>query len=146
RLINTTNAYKAARKQLGTARDTLAATRGELPTARVYDQTMPAPLEQAEQDLEQAKSEVNSGKAQVVDAREKAQRFLVQQATEGDPRLRALGSLLNGDDPSTYGLKMDYTSAVNEAQTARLKSLDASEVMLQVKREQVQRARNRVAE
>jgi len=146
RLINTTNAYKAARKQLGTARDTLAATRGELQTARVYDQTMQARLEQAEQDLEQAKSELKSGKAQVVDAREKAQRFLVQQATEGDPRLRALGSLLNGDDPSTYGLKMDYTSAVNEAQTARLKSLDASEVMLQVKREQVQRARNRVAE
>ncbi len=145
-LIDATNAYKSAKKKLGSARDTLAATRGELQTARAYDKTMQARLDQAELDLKNAKAELKSGKARVVDAREEAQRFLVEQATDGDPQLRALGSLLSGDDPTTYGLKMDYTSAVSEAQSATLENLDASEVMLQVKRNQVQRARNRVAE
>ena len=145
-LVQASNAYDAAKQKLGSARDNLASTQGELKTAQAYDQTMQSRLDSAQQDLTNARADLESGQKRVRQAREEAQRFLVEQATEGDPRLRALGSLLNGEDPKTFGLKMDYTGAVSEAQSASLENLDASEVMLQVQRDEVKRARDRVAE
>ena len=146
RLISTTKAYSAAKQKLSVARDTLARTQGQLRTARAYDLTMQNRLADAEQDLSNAKADLKSGRARVDSATEKAQQFLIDQASEGDPSLRALSSLLKGEDSGNFSVKMDYTSAVNEAQSATLNDLDASEVLLSVKRDQVQAARNRVAE
>lgn len=145
RLVRTTNAYQSAKQELGEARDTLDSTQAQLKVAKAYDQTMQTRLANAEQELEDAKSDLSAGRGRVADAKEKAQQYLIDQATNGEPGLRALSSLLQGESSSEFGVRMDYTSAVNEAQTARLDDFDASAVMLELRRDRVQDARDRVA-
>lgn len=145
RLVRTTHAYEAAKQELSDARDTLGTTRAQLGVAKAYDKTMQAKLETAEQELKVAKADLADGEDRVSQAKDDAQQFLIDQATNGEPSLRAVSSLLQGESSRSFGTRMDYTSAVNEAQTASLDDFDASAVMLQLRRDRVRDARDQVA-
>jgi len=58
--------------------------------------------------------------------------------------MRAFGDLLNGEDPTTFSQRMSLNDSVGDAQLATMQNLAASKVILQLKRDAVQKLRDQV--
>ncbi|MET0819657.1 MAG: peptidoglycan DD-metalloendopeptidase family protein [Aeromicrobium sp.] len=139
-----TAALKAAEAKLGAAQTTLDQTRGKVVVAEAFDAEMQSKLEQSQADLKAARAELAKGEKQLSASEKSVEEFAVQDYLEGDRSLRAVSGLLQGDDPAAYGEQVSLNGAVSDDQVATMQRLDATRVILKLKRQKVQKLRDQV--
>lgn len=143
-LIAAAAALKKAETRLGGAQATLGETRGKVAVAAAFDTEMQAKLDQSQADLRAARRELAKGERRLVRSEKLVEEFAVQDYLDGDRRLRALGGLLQGEDPSTYGEQVSLNGAVSDDQLATMQRLEATRVILKLNRQKVQKLRDTV--
>ena len=143
--VKANNALKSAQNQLGTAKEHLGQTRQALSGAKALDQTLQGKLTEAEGQLSVARTRLQQGKKAHEESTDEVREFTLQNLTQGDARLEALGDLLHGEDPMKYAERINLAAAVSDAQVARMQSLEADQVMLKINERRVEKARDQVA-
>ena len=144
-LIASTRALGRAQNRLGTAREHLADTRGQLAVAVERDQQVQAELDDAETRLAEAEAELRSGQQQVSDSEDQLAAFVVNSYQYGDPTLTSLGAVLNGASTSDLSEQLSLVDSIAGAQSASLDRLSAAETLLTIRQEQVAEIRDEVA-
>jgi murein DD-endopeptidase MepM/ murein hydrolase activator NlpD len=137
-------ALKEAEARLGAAQTTLDQTRGKVVVAEAFDAEMQKKLEQSQADLRSARKQLAKGEDQLVASEKSVEEFAVQDYLEGDRGLRAVSGLLQGDDPAAYGEQVSLNGAVSDDQVATMQRLEATRVILKLKRQKVQKLRDKV--
>jgi murein DD-endopeptidase MepM/ murein hydrolase activator NlpD len=137
-------ALKAAEAKLGAAQSILDQTRGKVVVAEAFDAEMQGKLEKSQSDLRSARKQLATGEKQLVSSEKSVEEFAVQDYLEGDRGLRAVSGLLQGEDPAAYGEKVSLNGAVSDDQVATMQRLEASRVILKLKRQKVQKLRDKV--
>jgi murein DD-endopeptidase MepM/ murein hydrolase activator NlpD len=139
-------ALNAAQAKLDAAEATLGATRGALAAAEARDAEMQAKLERTEKALKKAIKELKKGEAAVEKTEASIEQFTVETLEQGDRGMRAVSGLLQGQDPGTFSEQMSLNESVGDAQLARMQELEATKVMLELRREKVEELRDQAAE
>ena len=102
-------------------------------------------LQGAEAGLAKAKVDLANGKEKWEESRKVVAQFTVESMMRGDPGLQAFGDLLHGEDPMVFSERMSLRESVADAQVAIMQKLAADQVILKLKREQVEDFRDQVA-
>lgn len=142
--IEAAAALKAAQDKLDTAQAALEETRGKVAVASALDVQMQGKLDQSQAELRAARSELDQGEKRLRRSEQSVEEYAVQDYLDGDRGLRAFSGLLQGDDPALYGEQVSLGSAVSDDQLATMQRLDATRVILKLKRQKVQRLRDQV--
>ncbi len=145
KFVKATDALKSAQQQLGSARANLGQTRQKLSGAKALDETLQVKLDRAEGQLSTARTSLKQGKEARQDSAAAVREFTLQNLTDGNARLEAFGELLHGADPMRFAEEMSLATAVSEAQVARMQQFEAHEVMLEINKRRVEKARDQVA-
>ncbi|MGA8851550.1 MAG: peptidoglycan DD-metalloendopeptidase family protein [Aeromicrobium sp.] len=137
-------ALTKAQSSLKRAEAKLGETRGQLAVAQVEDRNLQLRLAETEAALGVSIAKLKRGKAELVKSEQAVEDFTVQNVQQGDRGLRAFSRLLSGDDPSDFTEQMSINDSVSDAQLATMQELDATRVVLKLKRDEVQALRNKV--
>lgn len=143
-LRRATQRLQKSQGRLDAARKALARTRGELNTARVLDAKMQAELTAAEAALEKAVTELRTGRDNVRDQQAKVDQMAAALYEGGDPNLDGFAALLNAQDLADVTRVQATTSAALQEQDTQLAELEAAEVLLDVRRDEVKKQRDDV--
>ncbi|TGN64252.1 hypothetical protein EXE59_10035 [Nocardioides eburneiflavus] len=135
----------AAQQQLGVAKTRLATARGKVEVAQERDAQMQAELAAAEQELAEAEAALAQGQVDRDAQREKVARTVADMYSEGDPELIAFASLLGAEDTEELTRRDGVRDVVVGQEAREYDELKASEVLLQVREDQVTEARDEVA-
>ncbi len=146
KLVEATRALEAAQAQLDAAQAHLAKTRGELAAAVVLDRQMQAALDKAVLRLQNARRELAKGKADVASQEELLGQLAVQNYQQGDPNLLGLSMVLSSQDPAELTSQLNSVRNVLDKESVTLDRLDAGRVLLTVKEQEVEQAKQEVAE
>jgi murein DD-endopeptidase MepM/ murein hydrolase activator NlpD len=138
-------ALRAAQAKLAAAEQHLAETRGELAAAEVLDRQMQAKLEAAVARLEAARAELAEGREKIAEQEETLGQIAVQNYQSGDPSLLGLSMVLTSQDPAELSSQLNSVRNVLDKEAVTLDRLEASRVLLTVKEEEVERAKEEVA-
>jgi len=144
RYVQAVLALKGAQAKLDVAEGTLSKTRGMLAVATARDVQMQAKLVRSEADLRSAIAQLEQGQAELAASEAQVEQFTVENLQQGDRGMRAFGDLLNGEDPTKFSQRMSLNDSVGDAQLATMQNLAASKVILQLKRDAVQKLRDQV--
>ena len=145
-LVAATEALQAAQVQLDAAQAHLAKTRGELAVAIVLDRRMQAALDKAILRLKDAREDLAEGKAELAAQEEVLGQIAVQNYQQGDPNLLGLSMVLTSQDPAELTSQLNSVRNVLDKESVTLDRLDATRVLLTVKEEEVEAAKEEVAE
>ncbi|HSJ19625.1 MAG TPA: peptidoglycan DD-metalloendopeptidase family protein [Nocardioidaceae bacterium] len=145
-LASATRALQAAQAQLGKAQQKLAETRGELAVAVVLDKRMHKELERAVRRLRGARLELAKGQAELEAQEQVLGQIAVQNYQHGDPNLLGLAMVLSSQDPADLSSQLNSVRNVLDKESVTLDRLDATRVMLTVKQQEVEAAKEEVAE
>lgn len=146
RLRKATARLGAAIGQLREAQGELAEVRGRLGAARVQDRRMQAQLEAAVQRLADARAQLAEGQAALGDQQDRVTDTVTSIYQQGDPELLAFASILNADSPADLTRRMAAQDVMVGRETRAYDHLHAAEVLLQVRENNVEQAKNAVAE
>ncbi|WP_210502689.1 M23 family metallopeptidase [Nocardioides xinjiangensis] len=135
----------AAQEQLAVAKTRLATARGKVEVAQERDAEMQAQLVAAEQALVEAEAALAQGRVDRDAQREKVARTVADMYSEGDPELLAFSSLLDADSTEELTRREGVRDVVVGQEAREYDELKASEVLLQVREDQVTEARDAVA-
>ncbi len=138
-------ALERAETKLSSAEATLGKTRGQLAVAQAEDARLRAELDRAQAELNSAEAALKAGEKDLRGSRRAVESFAVESVMSGDTGLKAFGDLLRGADPSKFSEKMSVSTSIGDAQTAIMQELAASEIMLGIERDKVERLRDQVA-
>ncbi len=146
RLRKAIERVEAARSALRSARSELHDARADLRQARARDREMQRRLDVAEARLEQAREDVVAGRAAVA-----AQSLAVEDMVnafyqQGDPQLLSLTALLNSETPADLTREAEARNVIVSEETRAYDQLEAAEVLLKVREQQVEDATAAVAE
>ncbi len=136
---------EAARGQLSDARTALATARGRVTVAQERDAEAAAELETAEAALAQAEADLETGTADLALQRDAVGETIKRLYSQGDPDLMAFASLLDAESAQDLTRRAEANDAMVENQTQDYDRLQASEVLLKVRDDQVAEARDDVA-
>jgi len=128
---------EAARAQLEDAQAVLASTRDRLGAARERDQEMQEQLLLAQQRLEQAETELVVGRADLADQREAVTDMVASLYEDGGSELQAFSSMLQAKDAADLTWTQEGQSVMVGQETRAYDELRASEVLLEVRQEQM---------
>jgi murein DD-endopeptidase MepM/ murein hydrolase activator NlpD len=131
-------ALDGARAELGRARTRLAA-------ARVRDEQMRLRLEAAEERLATAEADLVEGRDSLADQRGVVTDVITSFYQEGDPELLAFASMLDAQSPSDLTLRREMQNVIVGRESRVYDELRAAEVLLEVRQQQVEEAREAVA-
>jgi murein DD-endopeptidase MepM/ murein hydrolase activator NlpD len=145
-LVAATRALEAARAQLAKAQERLAETRGELAVAIVLDKRMQKELGRAVRRLREARLDLARGRADLEEQERLLGQIAVQNYQHGDPNLLGLAMVLSSQDPAELSGQLNSVRNVLDKETVTLDRLDASRVILTVKEQEVEAAKEEVAE
>jgi len=145
-LLAATEALQAAQVQLDAAQAHLAKTRGELAVAIVLDRRMQAALDKAILRLKDAREDLAKGKAELAAQEEVLGQIAVQNYQQGDPNLLGLSMVLTSQDPAELTSQLNSVRNVLDKESVTLDRLDATRVLLTVKEEEVEAAKEEVAD
>jgi murein DD-endopeptidase MepM/ murein hydrolase activator NlpD len=134
----------AAQQNLAAARAELARTREQLAAARELDRQMQLKLERAQARLAQAQLELATGRADLAEQREAVTELVTTMYQDGDPQLQAFASVLSAQDTADLTWVEEGRHVVVEQQTRAYDELRASEVLLEVRKQQVAAAEREV--
>lgn len=138
-------ALDRAEARLGDAQTKLGRTRGRLAVAQAEDARLRAALEQAEAELTTAEENLEKAERKLKSSRGTVESFAVESVMAGDTGLKAFGDLLRGADPAEFSESMSASTSIGDAQIAIMQQLAASEVMLGIERDKVEKLRDQVA-
>jgi len=136
---------EAAQQQLAVAKTRLATARGKVEVATERDEQMQAELATAEAELAAAEAALAQGEVDRDAQREKVARTVADMYSEGDPELIAFSSLLDADTTEELTRRDGVRDVVVGQEAREYDELKASEVLLQVREDQVAEARDAVA-
>ena len=137
-------ALSSAQEALGAARAELDRTVVALGQARERDREMELELEQARDRLEQAQVDLSLGRSDLTEQREAVTEMVTSIYQEGDPHLQALTSMMNAEDPAELTWADEARDVVVGQETRAYDELRASEVLLEVREQQVAEAEQEV--
>jgi murein DD-endopeptidase MepM/ murein hydrolase activator NlpD len=141
-----TTALLQARSDLANAQAYLATTQDELAAAEALDAQMQQKLDDAVAALQASRVELKAGRRDVARQEAKLRRMVVASYQQGDPALMGLSMVFTTQDPAQLTGSVDARSSVANTQSAILDQLTAAKVLLQVKEDQTQSAKQVVAE
>lgn len=145
RVARAVAAYQTSRAELAGAKADLASTRQKLYAARALDATMQAALAEAEARLAQAQADVVAGQQALEAQRAVVKDLVVDLYQQGDPTLVSLSGYLGAQSPSDLIRHEEYADSAAAKQSGIFDDLIAAEVLLQVREDEVEAARNDVA-
>lgn len=143
---NAMTKLRLARTQLGLAQRRLARTEGQLTAARVLDRQMQLKLTRAEAALATAEAELAQGKENVKEQRREIGRLVATNYQYNDPRLLGLSMVLNSQNPEELAAQLNTVDSLMSKQTALYDRFRATEALLEVTAERVERMKEAVAE
>ncbi|MCD9154648.1 M23 family metallopeptidase [Aeromicrobium duanguangcaii] len=135
-----------ASARLSAAETKLGQTRGRLAVAQAEDARLRAELDKAEAELQAAEARLEAAEKELKQSRGAVESFAVESVMAGDAGLKAFGDLLRGADPGLFSEQMSAKTSIGDAQVAVMQELAASEVMLGIERDKVERLRDQVAD
>lgn len=135
----------AAQEQLDVAKTRLATARGKVEVARERDAQMQAELATAEAELAAAEAALAQGQVDRDAQREKVASTVADMYSEGDPELIAFSSLLDAESTEELTRRDGVRDVVIGQEAREYDELKASEVLLEVRQDQVAEARDAVA-
>ncbi|WP_148575332.1 peptidoglycan DD-metalloendopeptidase family protein [Nocardioides caldifontis] len=140
-----TDALILAQDDLRQAREHLATTQSELAAATALDARMQTKLETAILRLRKARTGLATGRAQVAEQEQQLRSLVVSTYEQGDPALMGLSMVFTTQDPAALAGNLNTQSTVLDVQSTILHQLEATEVMLRVKEDELESARQYVA-
>ncbi|WP_460868205.1 peptidoglycan DD-metalloendopeptidase family protein [Nocardioides pakistanensis] len=144
-LMAATRALANAKAKLSAAQQHLAKTRGELAVAVVLDRRMQSELDAAVRRLRDAREDLARGEADMAEQEEVLGQIAVQNYQQGDPNLLGLSMVLSSQDPAELTSQLNSVRNVLDKESVTLDRLDAARVILTVKEEEVEAAKQEVA-
>ena len=144
-LVTATGDLKNAEVRLSRARNTLAQTRGELAAAQALDSRMQAELAAAVRDLDRARTELVHTRGRVREQEALLGRIAVATYESGDPALMGLSMVLTTQDTVQLASQLSSVRSVLDKEAVTLDRLEASRVILAVRRATFEEARLVVA-
>ncbi len=146
RARRTAQALESAQGRLRAAQGELASARARVTVAKLRDQELQRKLDAAVARLEQARTELSDGQRAVVDQRIDVQAMIVDFYTGGDPRLNALSGILKSQTPSDLMATLEAQDVMVATQDDEYDQLRATEVLLDVRAQQVRDAKQETAD
>ena len=128
-----------AQERLADARADLAGVRADLTDARARDEQLQADLVQAELDLDAATAAMAGAAVDVEDQRDLVRQTTLSIYTGGDPRLRALGTLLESGSIQEVGDRQLGNQVVSNRQGVVFEDLTVVEDTLTAEQAEVER-------
>lgn len=145
-LRRATARLEEARESLSTARSRLAIARGKLSVAQERDAAMQAELEVAEAELAAAEADLTSGRQELGTQRDVVAGTISDIYMEGDPELLAFASMLGSETTADLTRRAEVRDVIVGRETRAYDRLHAAEVLLEVRRRQVEDAKEVVAQ
>jgi murein DD-endopeptidase MepM/ murein hydrolase activator NlpD len=142
---NATEAVLSAEARLSTAQNTLSSTRAKLAAAQALDAQMQTKLNAATARLTQAKSDYADGRQRVADQSQQLAQIAVDHYESGDPSLLGLTAVFSGQDPTDITSQLESMQSVMDKEQSIYDSLQASRIVLQIRKQQVADAEQEVA-
>ncbi|HET6561032.1 MAG TPA: peptidoglycan DD-metalloendopeptidase family protein [Marmoricola sp.] len=140
-----TSAWLAAREELEQAQSHLAQTQGELAAAKALDEQMQRRLDAAIARLERAQAALDAGREEMTVQTDRLKQMVVAAYEQGDPALVGLSMVFTTQDPAQLAGNMNASSTVVNLESTILDQLEAAEVLLQVREDELQAAKADVA-
>ena len=137
-------ALESAQRALSSARAELRAAQVALAAARERDREMQLKLEQARARLEQAQAELETGRSDLAEQKDAVAEMVTTMYQAEDPHLQALTSMMSADDPADLTWAEEARDVVVRQETRAYDELRASEVLLEVREQQVAEAEQTV--
>jgi murein DD-endopeptidase MepM/ murein hydrolase activator NlpD len=144
-LVAATRKVEAAKALLQDAKAELADVRARLEAARLLDHEMQAKLLTAQQRLADARTELSQGQADLAEQRLEVTDAITSIYEQGDPQLLAFSAMLNSETPSDLTRRDSVRDAIVGRETRAYDDLHAAEVLLQVRENEVESAKEDVA-
>jgi murein DD-endopeptidase MepM/ murein hydrolase activator NlpD len=141
-----TAALAEAQSDLVDARVYLAQTRGELAAAEALDRLMQRRLDAAIARLLRAQEELAAGEAHVAEQEDDLRAMVVSSYEQGDPSLMGLSMVFTSGEPADIAGSMSASSSVLNKESAILDRLAATKVLLDVNRQEMEAAKEEVAQ
>ena len=138
-------AAEAARAELDRAQGALSRVRDRLDAARARDERMAEKLATAEDRLETAREELEAGQLAVDQQREVVRERVAESYMQGSPELATITSLLRSRSTEDLTRQQAATGAILGREASMYDDLEAAELLLQVREEQVEEAKREVA-
>jgi murein DD-endopeptidase MepM/ murein hydrolase activator NlpD len=145
RLQRATARLNSALAKLSDARAELRVAHGKLRAAQVRDRQMQARLEVAIARLADAQADLAAGRERLADQRVQVTSTITSILEEGDPELLAFASLLDARTPADLATRLEARNVIVGRETRAYDDLHAAEVLLQVRENEVQAAKDDVA-
>lgn len=137
-------AVDKAVRELAGARAAYRSASTRLDAAEIRDREMQQQLEAAEARLDQAQSDLEAGQLALDDQRSKLTDTVTDIYEQGDPQLLAFASLLRSQSTTDLTRQEALNDAIVGREARAYDDLHAAEVLLQVRENQVQAARDEV--
>ena len=144
RLRRAQGALDRAIHELSTARGQLQAASARLDAAEIRDREMQARLDTAEQRLDDAQTDLVNGQAALDDQRLELTDTVTDIYEQGDPQLLAFATLLESRSTADLTRQSALNDVIVGREARAYDDLHAAEVLLQVRENQVQAARDYV--
>ncbi len=144
-LVAASEELEAAQAELAVAENDLATTRGELAAAEALDEQMQTRLETAVRRLDEARAELADRRVHIRAQEETLGHIAVQNYQVGDPGLLGLAMVLTSQDPSRLTSQLNSVQNVLDKESVTLDRLEASQILLAVRQQQVEKAKEVVA-
>ena len=139
-------ALDSAQSQLVDARTHLADVNAQLTAAVKEEKRLQAALEVAKDRLTQAQADLADGQQAVDEQKDRVRRNAVATLTAGNSGVAQVGQLLQAATPADLIGQIEYGQVVNGAAANSYAQLEAAEVVLKVKEQQVADATAEVAD
>lgn len=138
--------YNAAKAELDAANKKLNGIRAELADARALDALMKEKLAAAQVELKEAEQDLAAGEARVAASEDEVKAFTLESLQIGNQGVKAFSKLLQGESPRQFSERLAVNRSVSNMQTAKLDELEATRVMLELERQEVEKIRDKIAQ
>lgn len=135
----------AAKVELHRARTELHQVRDRLHEARAEDRRMKVKLAVAEERLDTAEADLDQGRIALASQQDAVSDVINSIYQQGDPELMAFASLLNARTTADLTRQVEANDALVGRESRAYDDLRAAEVLLEVRQEQVEAAKDEVA-
>jgi murein DD-endopeptidase MepM/ murein hydrolase activator NlpD len=144
RLRATQAALEKAVRELSDARAAYTVATAKLEAAELRDQEMQDQLQAAEAKLDTAQSDLEQGQSALADQRLQLTDTVTDIYEQGDPQLLAFATLLESQDTADLTRQSEFSNVVVGREARAYDDLHAAEVLLQVRENEVESARDEV--
>jgi murein DD-endopeptidase MepM/ murein hydrolase activator NlpD len=135
-----------AQTRLAAAEEHLDRTRTQLEKAIAFDELMQRRLDEARARLAQARVDLAEGQRAVTRQRTRLAGFAAESFQSSDNRFLELRVFLKSESPESLTTQMDAVDSISNKQSVSFARFKASEVLLKVEEEEVEAAKEEVAD